>query len=102
MYMQAAEAAKAAAQAGEGEDGETVDGSLEKEEDHVGVPHIIIDVIDKQVPVSVKVADTGKLPSVEEVSLCPSFVNPFPNNPWFYVSAEQVFRKHCGKRKNCL
>ena len=28
-------------------------------------------------------------------------INPFPNKPWFYVSAEQVFYKHCGKRRNC-
>ena len=27
---------------------------------------------------------------------------PFPNKPWFfYVSAIQVFWKHCGKRRNC-
>ena len=32
------------------------------------------------------------------------WVNSFPHKPWFlrfYVSAVQVFRKHCGKRRNC-
>ena len=27
---------------------------------------------------------------------------PFPKIPGFYVSAIQVFGKHCGKRRNCL
>ena len=27
--------------------------------------------------------------------------NPFPNKPWFYVSAIQVFWKHCRKRRTC-
>ena len=30
------------------------------------------------------------------------FLSPFPNKPWFvYTSSRQVFRKHCGKRRNC-
>ena len=37
-----------------------------------------------------------------KVSLVKRF-HPFPNKPWFlfYVSAVQVFKKHCGKRRNC-
>ena len=27
---------------------------------------------------------------------------PFLNKPWFYMSAVQLFWKHCGKRWNCL
>lgn len=65
--MQAAEAAKLAAQAGEGEDGETMDGSQEKEEEMIGVTHIVIDVHDRSKTVGTKIQDSGKLPSVEEV-----------------------------------
>jgi len=64
---QAAEAAKLAAQAGEGEDGETIDGSQEKEEEIIGVPHILIDVNDRTATPGTKVQDSGRLPTVEEV-----------------------------------
>lgn len=66
--LQAAEAAKLAAQAGEGEDGETVDGSQEKEEEIIGIPHILIDVNDRSATPGVKVQESGKLPTVEEVN----------------------------------
>ena len=44
-----------------------MDGSAEKEEDLIGVPLLLIDVADKTKPASVKVNETGRLPSVDEV-----------------------------------
>lgn len=69
LAREAAEAAKAAAQQVDGEDVETMDGSAEKEEDVIGVPHVVIDVADKTKPASVKVNETGRLPSIEEVMI---------------------------------
>ena len=40
-------------------------------------------------------------PSRYEFTCCPT-LTLFQTSPGFYVSAVQVFRKHCGKRRNCL
>ena len=44
-----------------------MDGSADKDEDLIGVPHLMIDVADKTKAASAKVNETGRLPSVEEV-----------------------------------
>ena len=44
-----------------------MDGSADKEEDVIGVPHLLIDVADKTKPASTKVFETGRFPTVEEV-----------------------------------
>ena len=31
-----------------------------------------------------------------------TIIKPFPNKPGFYMSAKELFRKNCGKRRNCL
>ena len=68
LAREAAEAAKAAAQSGEGgEDLETMDGSADKDEDLIGVPHLMVDVADRTKPSSIKIFDMGRLPTVEEV-----------------------------------
>ena len=44
-----------------------MDGSADKEEDMIGIPHLVVDVADRTRPASAKVMDTGRLPTVEEV-----------------------------------
>lgn len=51
----------------------------EKEDDGIGLPHIVVDCSDKSTPVYQKVIGCGKFPSMEEVwtiywQFLPSFV----------------------------
>ena len=44
-----------------------MDGSADKDEDLIGVPHLMVDVADRTKPSSIKIFDMGRLPTVEEV-----------------------------------
>lgn len=65
IFFQAA-AAAAAAQ-GEGLEGEGT--PEEKEDDGIGLPHVVVDCSDKSTPVPQKVIGCGRFPTMEEVAM---------------------------------